>query len=292
MMIFYSALFNADAKSGTREPAVSGMFYPGNAEELKQMISDFLAEADQEVSGEIFGLVAPHAGYVYSGPVAAQAYRQIMNQSYDTVVVMAPSHFEPFRGISIFNGEFYKTPLGKIPLEKSIIEEITRKTAVARLSPKGHGSNPRGRGEHALEVQLPFLQTILDDFKLVPLIFADQDLETVKIISQSLAEILKNRNVLLVASSDLSHYYTYQQARSLDRRFLDHFTDLKYEEIIRGCEARRLEACGYGPVAALLLTGKLLGFTKSKVIHYATSGDVPTGEKSQVVGYMAGAVYR
>lgn len=292
VILFLSGLLNAQNPAPVREPAVAGMFYPDDPKILNQTIDEYLSKADVVVEGEIAGLVSPHAGYVYSGSVAAWSYRQIRGRNYDVVVVIAPSHFEPFRGASVFGGEFYSTPLGRIPVAQDIVRQLSDISPHIQISEKGHRVSFSGRGEHSLEVQLPFLQQVLGDFRLVPIILADQNWYTVKELGEALSDVLKGKNFLIVASSDLSHYHSYNTAYKLDHELLDLFASFKYQKLVEDCEARQIEACGYGPIAAMMYACSKLGYSKSKVIKYATSGDVPLGEKTKVVGYMSGAVYK
>jgi AmmeMemoRadiSam system protein B len=291
MAILLTAFLNAQESDQVRSPEVAGAFYPGDAGKLTEMIDEFLMETKPVIEGDIGGLVSPHAGYVYSGPVAAWSYRQIMGKKYNIVVVIAPSHFEYFKGSSIYPGTSYETPLGTIPIDREISQKIVDAGSTVHFSKAGHEPKMMGRGEHALEVQLPFLQKVLGNFKLVPIVIADQKWENIQDLGNALASVLKDQKVLIVASSDLSHYHSYKNAYELDKNMLDLFNVFDYRKIIDQCESRSIEACGYGPIAAMMYTCRKLGFKKSKVIKYATSGDVPMGEKSQVVGYMSGVVY-
>ena len=291
MIIFLTAFLHAQKSDMVRSPEVAGAFYPGDAGKLTSMIDDFLIETKQVIEGDIGGLVSPHAGYVYSGPVAAWSYRQIEGKKYDVVIVIAPSHFEYFKGSSIYPGTSYETPLGSITIDQQLAQKIVAAGSTIQLSKAGHEPGMMGRGEHSLEVQLPFLQTVLGDFKLIPIVIAEQKWENIRDLGDALASVLKDRKTLIVASSDLSHYHGYKTAYELDQHLQDLFNNFDYRKIIEQCETRNIEACGYGPIAVMMYTCQKLGYKKSKVIKYATSGDVPIGEKSQVVGYMSGAVY-
>lgn len=291
MFLLFSILYSQKSDA-VREPAVAGMFYPAEPETLQAMIREFLSHTEKVIQGDIGGLVSPHAGYIYSGPVAAWSYRQIEGNSYDVVVVIAPSHFEYFRGASVFPGAYYETPLGKIPVDHTLAEQLAEQSPHIHLSMSGHSISFTGRGEHSLEVQLPFLQTVLKDFKLLPIVIADQSWDNVKTLALSLANVLKGKKALIVASSDLSHYHPYTTAYTLDEKIQELFNSFDYQGIVEGCERHEIEACGYGPIATMMYACELLGYNKSKVLKYATSGDVPVGEKAQVVGYMSGVVYR
>jgi len=289
--IFFSIL-NAQTSVQVRKPAVADMFYPGNPTELTSMIKKFLSETKIVVKGEIGGLVSPHAGYVYSGPVAAWSYRQIEGKTFDVVVVVAPSHYEYFPGASVYPGDFYATPLGKIPVSKNLTQELTNLSTKIYFSEKGHRVSSLGRSEHSLEVQLPFLQYVLGDFQLIPIVMADQSWENVHELANALATLLKNKKALIVASSDLSHYHAYDTAYKMDKSLQNLFETGNFKALIEGCESRKIEACGYGPIATMMYACSLLGYKKTKVLKYATSGDVPAGNTMQVVGYMSGVAYR
>lgn len=292
MIIFFSAFLGAQTSDEVRKPEVAGMFYPGNSQQLKAMIDKYLSETDVVVDGEIGGLVSPHAGYIYSGPVAAWSYKQVAGKSYDVVVVIAPSHFEYFSGSSIYPGKYYETPLGKLPVDQELAERLAKADKKIMLSQTGHSPGSGGRSEHSLEVQLPFLQQTVGEVKIIPIVMADQSRENVRILGNALAEVLQGKKALIIASSDLSHYHSYERAYELDKTLMDLFTDFEYQKLLEACEKRKIEACGYGPIAVMMYACSKLGYNKSKVLKYATSGDVPAGEKAQVVGYMSGVVYK
>lgn len=292
MILFLSAFLNAQSSQDVREPEVAGMFYPGDSTELSQMIEQYLAKTEKTVDGEILGLVSPHAGYVYSGPVAAWSYKQVEGKSYDVVVVVAPSHFEYFSGSSVYSGKYYQTPLGNIPVAEELAKELAASDSRIKLSDAGHDPGRNGQAEHSLEVQLPFLQSTLGDFQLLPIVMAEQTMANTEHLGDALVKVLKGKKALIVASSDLSHYHSYDDAYKLDETLIDFFADFEFKKILEGCEARKIEACGYGPIAVMMYTCSKLGYNKTKVLKYATSGDVPVGEKSQVVGYLSGAVYK
>ncbi len=275
-----------------REPAVAGMFYPADRDELLGMIDAFLKDAQTVVDGEIGGLIAPHAGYIYSGPVAAWSFKQLEGKTYPYVVVIAPSHFEYFQGASVFDGRSYETPLGEIPVAREWVDRLVQQSPRIRKSDDGHRLLGGGRGEHALEVELPFLQRVLNSFELIPVVMAEQDWSTAEALARAIAEVFRDQKVLIVASSDLSHYYPYETAYRLDEKLLRLVEAYRYEEILEQVAVREVEACGAGPIVAAMCACKLLGFPRAKVLKYATSGDVPYGEKSQVVGYMAAALLR
>ena len=204
-----------------RRPAVAGMFYPGNPATLEREVAVFLESAQPEQGAkEIYGLVAPHAGYMYSGGVAARAYRQVMDRHYDVVVVISPSHHVYFEKVSVYNGDYYETPLGLIPVDKELSLLLAETDPQIIYSSIGHEGQ-----EHALEVQLPFLQHVLDDFRLIPVVMGNQNYDNILALSDALTKVLSGQNALIVASSDLSHYHPYDVAVRLDSIVIEHINN-------------------------------------------------------------------
>jgi AmmeMemoRadiSam system protein B/AmmeMemoRadiSam system protein A len=281
---------HAVSSQDIRRPAVAGSWYSSDSLELKDQLENYLSEAQDFKLPEIIGLVSPHAGYIYSGPVAAYAYRQIEGRHYDVVVVVAPSHVEAFPFAAVYGRGAYQTPFGQIPVEVELALRLTEGHKRVKISDKGHRQETQSRQEHSLEMQLPFLQIALGDFKLVPIVMGDQSDSVINDLAASLAHALKGKKALLVASSDLSHFHPYDEANRLDsalnRRLADYnsqafLTDLRYEKV---------EACGGGPICAVMEACRLLGANRSRLLKYANSGDV-TGDRSRVVGYTAAAFY-
>ncbi|MGB8658635.1 MAG: AmmeMemoRadiSam system protein B [Candidatus Zixiibacteriota bacterium] len=274
----------------TRKPAVAGQFYPGDPVELSKEITGYFSKARKEpIPGKIIALISPHAGYMYSGQVAAYAYKLLEGLSFETVVVISPSHIAYFKGASIYNGGAYQTPLGPITVDTSLAGKLSDVNQRVFLSSQGHGL-VGNRGEHAVEVELPFLQTVLGKFKLVPIVIGDQDWATCEALAEALAKSIKDERVLLVASSDLSHYHPYDEAVRLDSLVIKHVNSFDPEGLFEDVSGGRCEACGVSPIAAVMLAAKALGADKAKVLEYANSGDV-TGDRSAVVGYMAAVMY-
>jgi AmmeMemoRadiSam system protein B len=267
-----------------RPPAVAGMFYPAQKEKLENDLEKMLAQAHSEkVEGQIYGLVAPHAGYMYSGYVAAEAYKQLMNRSYDTVAVIAPSHRDYFRGVSIYLGA-YATPLGNLNVNQSLAENLLAHGTVIKATELGH------REEHALEVQLPFLQTILSSFEILPLVMGTQDWESCYHLGTALGEVLGNTNSLIVASSDLSHFYSVQQANALDHIVAEHIDRFEEKKLFDDIQSRKCEACGAGPIVAAMIASKKMGARHARVLSYHTSGEI-SGDYKEVVGYLSGVFF-
>jgi AmmeMemoRadiSam system protein B/AmmeMemoRadiSam system protein A len=274
----------------TRKPVVANQFYPGDPVALTKEITNFFKKAKKEpIVGKVVALIAPHAGYMYSGQVAAHSFKLLEGLSFETVVIISPSHIAYFPGASVYNGGAYETPLGAIPVDTTIAGKIADADKRVSLSTQGHGF-VGGRGEHALEVELPFLQVVLGKFKLVPIVMGDQDWATCEALSQALTKALRGQAALIVASTDLSHFHPYQEAVRLDKMVLEHVNAFDPEGLFKDLAAGACEACGGGPVTATMLAAKGLGADKSKVLKYANSGDV-TGDRSGVVGYMAAVMY-
>jgi AmmeMemoRadiSam system protein B/AmmeMemoRadiSam system protein A len=270
-----------------REPALAGSWYPGDPEILSRDVKRYLENAKKEkMDGEIVALVSPHAGYMYSGQVAAYAYKLIEGKSFDTVVVVGPSHRFPFKGASLWDRGGFRTPLGVVPVDDELSKKLMEKRKEIRFIPEAHNQ------ENSLELQIPFLQTVLKSFKLVPIAMEpDWSWETCQYLASAIAETVRGKKVLLVASTDLSHYYTYNIAIELDRIFLNHIERFDIEGLNRDLKSNRTEACGGGPVVTIMLAAKTLGANQGKVLKYLNSGDV-TGDRSRVVGYAAGVFYK
>jgi len=271
-----------------RRPVVAGTFYPGDAAELAAAIDGYLTDAGQlELSGEIAAVIAPHAGYVYSGGVAGAAYAQLGEQSFDTVVVVAPSHRVPFRGSSVYGGSAYETPLGTVPVDEELADAIRGDGEQFAYRSGAHSA------EHSLEVQIPFLQRTLKEFAIVPIVMGEQGEESVRALAGAITRAVEanSSRVLLVASTDLSHYHDQKRASALDKIIVDRVAGFDPEGLLADLAAGRCEACGGGPMAVVMMAARQLGADRSTVARYATSGDI-TGDMSQVVGYLSAVLTR
>ncbi len=266
-----------------REPAVSGAFYPANATVLLRDIQGYLKKVPKiEMDGKVVGLVAPHAGYVYSGQVAAYAYGAIMDASYDTVVVVAPSHRAYFPGVAVLKEGSYRTPLGLIEVDEEMAQAVSAASTLIRPNPGAHSA------EHSLEVQLPFLQAVLQRFRLLPLVMGVQDLATCRAVADAIfsASVKLKREILVVGSTDLSHYHNDKKAVALDGIVVKHLQDFDEAGLMADVAGERCEACGAGPMVVAMMISRMMGATESKVLRYAHSGDV-SGDRSAVVGYVS-----
>lgn len=271
-----------------REPAVSGTFYPDNPKILARNIEKYLGNAVfEEIEGDIVGLISPHAGYMYSGQVAAYGYKAIAGREYDTVLIMAPSHRMYFEGIAILEKGSYRTPLGSVDIDEEIAAALLKTPTVVKPNAEAH------KGEHSLEVQLPFLQVVLKEFKIVPLIMGTQTSDTCEKLVSAIYDALKDKNkrFLIIGSTDLSHYYPYFNALELDNTIVKHLKAFDTAGLIKDVERNKCEACGAGPVISTMMLSGRLGATESRVLKYANSGDV-SGDKSSVVGYVSCLFYK
>ncbi len=257
-------------KMHVRRAVVAGRFYPSSAEELKTLVRSYLDGAPFLGLPEIHGLVCPHAGYVYSGPTAGYSYMQLSN-GYDTVILLGPTHYIWFKGASIPDYTHFETPLGLVKVSEKAFE--LKKNPLFVDVPEAHMK------EHCLEVQLPFLQSVLTDFEIIPVVLGDVNSEEV---ASALLPYIDERT-LVVASSDLSHYYPYEQARALDEACTVSVPDIDFEKVM-SCEA-----CGLNALKTLMYIAQAKGW-QGTLLDYQNSGDT-AGEKEQVVGYMAVAFY-
>ena len=276
-----------------RQAAVAGAFYPGDPEQLSAMIDQYLDRARYPTrTGRLIGLVSPHAGYIYSGQVAAYSYRQLKDHPAERIVVISPSHIIAFEGAAIYDGDAYQTPLGEIPVDRDFCRRLSEKSGLLKLSDDGHETKRQGRMEHALEVQLPFLQRVLGKFSLIPIVMGDQSYEVCRTLGNALAELIPEYPAVIVASSDLSHFHPYDDAVARDKKVITAISEWDYFNLCRNLNNRIWEACGGGPITATMIAAEKLGADESIILKYANSGDVPAGEKSQVVGYAAAAFYK
>ena len=296
LLLFILLTFGCAREGSTqkvRQSLVAGGFYPADAGELKTMVQQLLAGTQApRIRQRIIALIAPHAGYVYSGHVAAESFVQLRGRKINRVVVIAPSHVDYFEGASVYDGTAYATPLGKVELDQDFCQRLARQSSRIFRSGRGHDAPPGQRGEHALEVELPFLQTVLPHFKLVPIVMGEQSYATCRALGVALAKLIKDTSTVIVASSDLSHYHSYKDCKHRDGKVLQAIREWDYYSLSRNFSMRVWEACGGGPIVATMIAAERLGANRAKLLKYANSGDVPGGDKSRVVGYSAWAFYR
>ena len=272
-----------------RQPAVAGGFYPSDPDEVARMVDESLENANVPKLPAPVAIVSPHAGYVYSGHVAGHSYALLRGRAIDRVVVISPSHVESFQGASVYDGGGYATPLGVIRVDVEFAKRLAESSPRITISGSGHDYGRRQRGEHALEVQLPFLQRVLSDFSLVPVVMGEQSYETCRALGVALANLIDGPGTIIVASSDLSHFHGYDEAVRLDSKVCGAVERWDYFSLSRNFSTRTWEACGGGPIVAAMIAAERLGANKAIVLDYANSGDVPVGDRDRVVGYMSAA---
>ncbi len=270
-----------------REPVVAGSFYPSNPEKLSNDIDGYLAGVPPgKVDGDIVAVISPHAGYIYSGPVAAHSFRAIQGSSAELAVVIAPSHRARFDGASVIPGGSYVTPLGEIEIDLRLGEKLIGDKSFNFIKQVDEA-------EHSLEVQVPFLQKVLGRFSIVPIIVGCIDLESCREIASVLFSLLseETRKFVMVLSTDLSHYLSYNTAREVDGVFIEALSKFDEKALSDVLSSDKAQACGEGAVLTGMMTAKMLGASRVEILHYATSGDT-AGDKSKVVGYLSAAIVK
>lgn len=259
-----------------RRPVVAGQFYPAQASRLSEMISGMVdATAEKE---EVIGLVSPHAGYPYSGPVAAAVISRVKFK--DTFVILGPNHTGMGKTLSIMTGGSWETPLGSIDIDAELAGQILATSKYLEDDDKAH------QYEHSIEVQIPFLQYFKKDFRIVPITFSYHSPAAYKEVGREIAQAVKGleRDVVIIASSDMTHYEPQESAEQKDSKAIEAILDLNENELLRRVDEFGISMCGYAPTVALITAAKELGATRAELVRYQTSGDT-TGDYSAVVGY-------
>ncbi|MGA2503719.1 MAG: AmmeMemoRadiSam system protein B [Anaerolineales bacterium] len=276
--------------SPVRPSPIAGMWYEGNPRALSQEVDRYLDQAKIPLlSGEVIAVISPHAGHKYSGPVAGYAFASVCGRTFEVVAVLSPMHQPYYDSLLTTAHEAYATPLGNIPVDKGLIAELDarlRKVLGEGLVPVAYDQ------EHSLEIELPFLQRALTgEFKLLPVMVRSQSATVSRQLGETLAETLRDKNALIVASTDLSHFYTQKEAVVFDTEMLRRVEAFSPEQVFSAEKEKQGFACGLGALTAVLWAAKSLGGDSVKVLHHATSGDV-TGDYSSVVGYGAAVVLK
>ena len=272
----------------SRLPAVSGIFYPSNPFELRKTIEQSFLDrkfgpgtiTTSYQGRRIFGLVSPHAGYAYSGSVAANGFCQISNMEFETIIITGPNHYGIGSGVATMRGISWETPMGKVELNDEFIDRIS-KDSIIDVDDFSHSR------DHCLEVQLPFLQYMKNSsFNIVPVILMLQDIETAREVGRLISRTMKTENTkgLIIASSDFTHYEPNAEAHRKDLELINAISSLDVTSFYETLERLDISACGYGAIASVMIAAKELGATRGELLRYATSGDV-TGDMSSVVGY-------
>lgn len=277
-----------NSKLDIRPSPIAGQWYPGNPQHLADSIDSYLKDAHlQPIPGKIIGLVVPHAGHRYSGPVAGYAFASIREAQPDLVAVISPMHYNYPQPLLTSAHDAYLTPLGEILIDHDAVNQVD----IALRASLGSGLHPvRNDPEHSLEIELPFLQRALStSFKLLPVMVRDVRSVVARRLGEALAQALRSRNSLLVASTDLSHFYPQEIANKFDQEMLRRIEAFDPQGVLDAEDEGKGYACGRGALAAVLWAARELGADQVKVLHHATSGDV-TGDFSQVVGYGAAVI--
>ncbi len=274
-----------------REPTVAGEFYPEDKIQLSALIDNFLEKTSlPEVKGEVIALIVPHAGYQFSGEVAAHAFKTLEGEQVDTVIIVGNSHHERFDGVSVFPKGVYKTPLGEVEIDSDLAQRIIQESDRIFFRESAH------QLEHSIEVKIPFLQKTLKHFKIIPILFGNSQKDDWKILGDAILKHIKGKNVILIASSDLSHYPPYEVAKYADKKTIDAILtgDIEhFEKTIQELQQENLPnavtfACGSDAIKTVMYVARQLGASEIKLLKYANSGD-STGDKNRVVvvGYSA-----
>lgn len=272
-----------------RYPSRAGSFYAGSAGALKRQVESCFThrfgpgttpQVAEEGPRRILGLVCPHAGYVYSGPVAAHSYHRLaLDGRVDVFVILGPNHYGVGSGLATMDGGVWRTPLGDVEVDAGLAKETVRVSGLIDADESAH------QYEHSIEVQIPFLQYLYGtSFRIVPICFRMQDLESSREVGSALAEVLKGRNAVVIASTDMTHYEPQRRAEEKDKKAIGAVLKMDEELLYENIESYNISACGYGPVTALVVAAKKLDARNVELLSYKTSGDI-TGDKSSVVGY-------
>jgi AmmeMemoRadiSam system protein B/AmmeMemoRadiSam system protein A len=289
--------YAADVKNAD----LAGSWYPASKTQLENQLKSYLDAANPpKVEGKILAVIVPHAGYPYSGPIAAYGYKAIQNKGIKTVIVIGFSHRQYFDGIAIYDRGYWRTPLGDIQIDEVLAKDIEAKNPHVLFNPNLF------KEENSVEMQIPFIQMIspglksletggqagVETIKIVPIAFGTQNYEDAQSLSVTLASVLKDRNdCIIAASTDLSHYHSYNEANNIDRHTINVLNKLNGKEFYDEGKLGICELCGLMPVTAALLVAEKLGYDKIKELKYANSGDI-TGDKSRVVGYLSAMIYK
>ena len=270
----------------SRPPVVAGTWYPGDASNLRQTIRTFFKEVpERDIVGEIIGLISPHAGFPYSGKIAAHGYKLLQGSEIDRVILLSPFHRGIGEGIAVADVSSYETPLGRVMVDVDAIDSIERNVRMMKI---------RHDQEHAIEIQLPFLQMCLKDFTLIPIMFAFSSTDEKDAIVRSLVDIMGNRGTVIVASSDLHHISDYREVKRRDEHLIQALKTYDMERIIPILEEEDCSVCGKVPIVIAMEVAKQLGAERIEILENMNSGDI-TGEKRRgqyTVGYLSAALLK
>ena len=275
------------SRARVRASPIAGTWYPGQPDALERAVRDLLEAVEPiDIDGELVALLSPHAGLRYSGAVAAAGYRLLERRPFETVVLLGPSHHVYFQGASVYDCGVFETPLGPIRIDEELASAVHESSSCMRVFFEAHEQ------EHCLEMQLPFLQVLNPEIKIVPIIMGDQRRQNVEAVADAISRTVagKGKRTLLIASSDLSHYKSADIAQSMDGKVSALVDRFDADGLMELLEKNHEHACGGGPLVAVMRAARELGGRKAQLLRYGDSGDV-SGDKSEVVGYLSAAVF-
>jgi len=283
LLIFVGCLF----AGSIRIPQFAGVFYPGNPAVLASTVDSMIALATVPSDvGRPAALISPHAGYIYSGPTAAYGYKLLKGLDYSTIIIIGPSHRVGFDGCAVYNEGKWRTPLGDVEIDAELADRLCNESSAIYPGTEEH------RQEHSIEVQVPFLQRVLGRFKIVPIEMGYQSETTIKALADALSNVLRGRDdILLVVSTDLSHYYPRETAEQYDNYCISLIQNMKGETLASKLQTDAAKMCGGGPTAAVLIACERLGLTGVRILKYDDSG-TSSGDPTSVVGYVSAVIYR
>ncbi len=269
-----------------REPVVAGQFYPDRKEVLEESIQSCLnhkygPDSFEESEEKIFGVISPHAGYVYSGPTACHSFKAISKQKPELAIVIGPNHFGIGRDAATMTDSQWRTPLGLVEVDSESAKQVVAESGIIEMDEYSHSQ------DHSLEVQIPMLQSFLsNNFQILPIILRAQDLDTALDVGNAVYKIAKKKNAIIIGSSDFTHYEENSFAHQQDKALIEPILEMDIEKFYKVLNEKRVTACGFGAIASTMIACKKLGATKGVLLSYSTSGDV-SGDTSSVVGYGA-----
>ncbi len=268
-----------------RTSPIAGTWYPGDRGAIAAEVEAYLEAADVSAPpGRLVGLISPHAGLRYSGPVAAHGYALLRGRPALTAVLVGPSHRTAFDGVAVAARGAFETPLGRVPIDEGIAARLVAREKRIVEDPRPH------RAEHSLEMQLPFLQHLVPELRIVPLLMGSQDREEAEMLAEALVGALEGSDALLIASSDLSHYLPAPEANALDAHVVEEVRRFDPDALMNRLESFHGHACGGGPMVAVMKAARGRGADRATILRYGDSGDVAEGDKSHVVGYLSAAL--
>ena len=269
-----------------RTPAVSGTFYPENEKKLKNLIHECFMHpigpgkiSPTDSNEKIYGVICPHAGFVYSGPVACHSFYSISASTSNLAIIVGPNHYGIGQNVASMIDVSWKTPLGLVEVDSDSVLELREHLDILEIDSFSHSK------EHSIEVQIPMLQEVFShEMKILPISLINQEQKTATLVGSAIAKIAQEKDALLIGSSDFTHYEEHGFAHSQDLALIDPILKLDVDEFYKILYERKVTACGFGAIASIMTACKELGATQGKLLKYATSGDV-SGDKSSVVGY-------